>query len=162
VRTGESGVSHIRSFAVSEEMKRYNQWRLHSPDNTRVPLEYRLRQPSMHVRSASSIRENRYAGMRHEEISGFMPKCLRRHHKNLSMTLLLEPQPVFAGNLADDCANTSNPGGIECWGASPPREMRLPTSSPSGSTIYSPVVCQGGAAGCSPLIRNFSRVRRAN
>ncbi len=41
------------------------------------------------------------------------------HHTNLTnlpMTLLFEQQHVFAGNLADDHANTSNPGGIDVFG----------------------------------------------
>lgn len=45
-----------------------------------------------------------------------MPKCLTRHQKNLSLTLLLTQQHAFVGYRADDCANTSNPGGIDVPG----------------------------------------------
>lgn len=38
-----------------------------------------------------------------------------RYQKNLSMTLLFEHQQVFDGNLIDDRANTSNPGGTDVF-----------------------------------------------
>ena len=39
-----------------------------------------------------------------------------RYQKNLSMTLLFEQQQIFDGNLIDDRANTSNPGGTDVFG----------------------------------------------
>jgi len=39
-----------------------------------------------------------------------------RYQKNLFMTLLFEHQQVFDGNLIDDRANTSNPGGTDVFG----------------------------------------------
>jgi len=39
-----------------------------------------------------------------------------RYQKNLSMTLLFEHQQIFDGNLIDDCANCTNPGGTDVFG----------------------------------------------
>ena len=39
-----------------------------------------------------------------------------RYQKNLSMTLLFEQQQIFDGQLIDDRANTSNPGGTDVFG----------------------------------------------
>jgi hypothetical protein len=45
-----------------------------------------------------------------------------RYQKNLSTTLLFEHQQVFDGNLIDDRANTSNPGGTDVFGRAPSTE----------------------------------------
>ena len=39
-----------------------------------------------------------------------------RYQKNLTFQLLFENQSVFDGNLIDDRANTSNPGGTDMFG----------------------------------------------
>jgi hypothetical protein len=39
-----------------------------------------------------------------------------RYQKNLTFQLLFENQSVFDGNLIDDRANTSNPGGVDVFG----------------------------------------------
>ena len=45
-----------------------------------------------------------------------------RYQKNLHFYLLFENQQVFDGNLIDDRANTSNPGGTDVFGRAPSTE----------------------------------------
>ena len=45
-----------------------------------------------------------------------------RYQKNLTLYLLFEHQQVFDGNLIDDRANSTNPGGVDVFGRGPSTE----------------------------------------